>query len=127
MLTCIPTMGQAGLADTVCDHFGSAPFFTLYEKESGALTILANDSAHDGHGMCHPLKQLGQYKIEAFVCMGIGRRALMMLGSAGIKVYTPGTKSVAEVIEKIKTDALTELDPEQACQGHGQGPGGCGD
>jgi predicted Fe-Mo cluster-binding NifX family protein len=45
MLACIPTNGSAGLEDTVFDHFGSAPFFTLFDSETGEVTVLENRNA----------------------------------------------------------------------------------
>lgn len=42
MLACIPTEGSTGLDDVVCDHFGSAPCFTLYDSETEEVTVLEN-------------------------------------------------------------------------------------
>jgi predicted Fe-Mo cluster-binding NifX family protein len=105
------------------DHFGSAPFFTLYENSTEKITVLPNQNQHHGHGACHPMNQLAAYKIESVVCGGMGRRAIDSLMSAGVKVYQTPSMSVKDVIEKIKSDSLTQADPSQACAGHG---GGCG-
>ncbi len=126
MLVCIPTNGNAGAEDTVCDHFGSAPFFTLYDTESEEITVLDNSGAHHSHGTCHPLRQLNAHKLDCVVCNGIGRRAVGMLNQAGIKVLNPGVSGVKEVLAKVKADELTEIDPRSACGGHGGGVhGGC--
>lgn len=55
MLTCIPILGQAGLEDTVCEHFGSALFFTLYDRESDAPTIVTDVVAQLKVGMLREL------------------------------------------------------------------------
>ena len=34
MLACIPTKGKNGIEDKVSDHFGSAPYFTLFDTDS---------------------------------------------------------------------------------------------
>ena len=125
MLVCLPTRGDAGAADTICDHFGSAPFFTLYDSESDRITIVENRNAHHGHGSCHPLGQLKEHKIDGVVCNGMGRRAIDHLQKTNIKVYSANCEDVADVIEKVKSDELTEIDPAQACRGHGH-QGGCG-
>jgi len=123
MLVCIPTGGSAGLADVVFDHFGSAPYFTLFDSETGEVTVVANRNAHHSHGTCHPMNQLARYRIGCVVCSGMGRRAIEALNSEGVKVYQSESNKVAEVVEKIKTGDLTEIDPAKACRGHGQRAG----
>ena len=125
MLICLPTQGNAGLTDTICDHFGSAPFFTLYDSESEKITIVEKRNAKHSHGSCHPLSQLEQFKIEGVVCKGMGRQAIDNLVRENIKVYWVGSQDVAAVIAKVKANDLTEIDPAQACAGHGH-RGGCG-
>ena len=120
MLACIPTNGSAGLEDTVCDHFGSAATFTLFNSETGEITVLDNRNAHHTHGTCHPMNHLAKYKIDAVVCVGMGRRAIEALNSEGIRIYHSGSKKVSEVVEFIKAGNLQEMDPAKACRGHGQ-------
>jgi predicted Fe-Mo cluster-binding NifX family protein len=124
MLVCIPTLGNAGVDDRMSDHFGSAPFFTLYDSSSEQITVLPNQNLHHGHGMCHPMNQLATHKVESVVCGGMGYRAIEALTSAGVKVYQTPSISVKDVIEKIKNDSLKLVDPANACGGHGHG-GGC--
>ncbi len=124
MLACIPTNGDAGLKDTVSEHFGSAAFFTLYNTDTEELTIVSNRNAHHDHGTCHPMNHLAKYKIDCVVCGGMGRRAVEALNSEGIKIYQSGPGAVEELIGLIKAGTLQEIDPAKACRGHGQG-GGC--
>ncbi len=121
MLMCIPTRGDAGLDDMVNDHFGSAPFFTMCDSETDAVTVLPNSNAKHRHGHCQPLAQLTGHDLDCVVCTGMGRRAVEMLGRKGIKVYLADIRDVREVITRLKSGTLTELDPAQACQGHGHG------
>ena len=123
MLVCVPTNGNAGLQDTVSDHFGSAPFFTLYDSATEKLEIVENRNAHHDHGTCHPMNQLTKYHIESVVCYGMGRRAIEALSVEGIKVYQSKSEKVEQIIEEIKTGNLAEIDPAKACRGHGQGVG----
>ncbi len=123
MLACIPTKGNAGLEDTVFEHFGSAPYFTLYDSEKGEIKIVENRNAHHSHGTCHPMNQLVRYHIDCVICSGMGRRAIEALSTEGIKVYDAGSKKVSEILDKFKADGLSEIDPAKACRGHGQGTG----
>jgi predicted Fe-Mo cluster-binding NifX family protein len=120
MLACIPTRGNAGLEDAVSDHFGSTPFFTLYDTETDELTVIPNRNAHHDHGTCHPMNQLAKYHINCVVCSGMGRRAIEALNTEGITVYQSEPTIVGEVVKKIKAGSLTEIDPAKACRGHGQ-------
>lgn len=123
MLACIPTNGDTGLEDTVSDHFGSARYFTLYDSQTGELKTVKNRNAHHSHGTCHPMNQLAKYHIDCVVCSGMGRRAIEALSMEGIKVYEAHSKSVGQIVNKIKANELTEIDPAKACRGHGQRAG----
>lgn len=120
MLACIPTNGNTGLEDTVSDHFGSAPYFTLYNSDSGEISSIENRNAHHDHGTCHPMNQLVQYKPDCIVCSGMGRRAIMALMMEGIKIYKAESNKVSDIIEALKNNGLAEMDPNRACRGHGQ-------
>ena len=120
MLACIPTKGSAGLEDTVSDHFGSTPFFTLYDTETNEITVLPNRNAHHDHGTCHPMIQLAKHHIDCVVCSGMGRRAIEALMTEGIAVYQSGSGNVGELVEKVKSGSLTLMDPAKSCHGHGQ-------
>jgi len=130
MLVCIPTVGDRGLNDKVHEHFGSAPFFTLYDTETEEVNVLSNRNAHHDHGTCHPMNQLVRYHINCVVCGGMGRRAVEALNAEGIKIYLAGGDTVQAVVEQLKASALEEIDPLRACRGHGQrhdlGPGDLG-
>lgn len=125
MLACIPTKGDAGLNDTVNDHFGSAACFTLINTDTDEITVLNNSNAQHVHGNCHPLNQLAKYNIDCIVCKGMGRRAIEALNREGIKIYQAKTDNIQEVVSLIKSGGLSEIDPATACMGHGQGKSGC--
>lgn len=128
MMACIPTRGDAGRDDVVFEHFGSAPFFTLYNSETDEIEVLANRNAHHSHGTCHPVNQLARHKIDAIICTGMGRRAIEALNSEGIRICHAEGETVGQIIDRIKADKLADMDPATACRGHGQraarqGPG----
>ena len=124
MLVCIPTQGNAGVDDKVNEHFGSAPFFTLYDSTNSEIKILENRNSQHSHGTCHPMNQLTRYHVDCIVCSGMGRRAIEALNTEGIKIYQADSERVGDVIESVKSQKLIEIDPAKACQGQGQ-RGGC--
>jgi predicted Fe-Mo cluster-binding NifX family protein len=126
MLVCIPTNGNAGLNETLSDHFGSAAYFTLYDSDSGEIQLVKNRNASHAHGTCHPMTQLARYHVDSIICSGIGRRAIEMLKNDGVTVYQSDKKTVAEVVEQINKKELSEVDPATACKGHGQRQGTIG-
>ncbi|MFH2048182.1 MAG: NifB/NifX family molybdenum-iron cluster-binding protein [bacterium] len=105
------------------DHFGSTPFFTLFDSEKEEYTFIENNNSHHEHGTCHPMRQLAKYHIGCIICSGIGRRAIEALSTEGIKVYFSESKKVSEIIESVKAGTLKEIDPSKACHGHGQKAG----
>ncbi len=125
MLACIPAKGKAGVEEQVSEHFGSTPYFILYNTDSDDINILDNSNAHHSHGTCHPISQLAGKNIDTIVCGGMGRRAIEALSVEGIRVCRSDKKTVGEIIEEIKAGSLSEIDPATACRGHGQ-TGGCG-
>ncbi|MCP4566189.1 MAG: diguanylate cyclase [FCB group bacterium] len=125
MIACIPINGNSGLEDTLSEHFGSAPYFGMYNTESDEFSVIGNNNAHHQHGTCQPMSILADRHVDMIICTGIGRRAIQALNQGGIKVYKSEAGKVGEVIEKIKSGKLVELDPAMACQGHGHGPSGC--
>ena len=120
MLVCLPTKGSAGLKDEVFEHFGSAPYFTLYDTETNEISVLKNRNEHHSHGTCHPMNQLGHYRVDCIICGGMGRRAIEALSAEGIKVYQSDSASVEDSISRVKSSSLAPIDPLKACRGHGQ-------
>ena len=79
MLICTPTSDAGGLDAKIHNHFGSAPYFTLYNTETEEIQIIENRNSHHSHGTCHPMNQLKKYKIDVVLCNGMGRRAIEAL------------------------------------------------
>jgi len=122
MKICIPTGSREGLYAKVHGHFGSAPFFTIYDTENKSVRVVDNTNAHHSHGMCHPIGVLGTSSIDAVVCLGMGARAVQKLNEAGLKAFRASAETVAEIIEKFKAQELEEVTVENACAQHGCHP-----
>jgi predicted Fe-Mo cluster-binding NifX family protein len=118
MKICIPTETNEGLKAQICDHFGSAMFFTIYDTESNTAEALENSNMHHIHGSCHPLSVLKGQNIDAVVCRGMGLRAINALNQAGIKAFRVSASTVGEVANKYQKGELEEMSPNSACQDH---------
>ncbi|MGE5559018.1 MAG: NifB/NifX family molybdenum-iron cluster-binding protein [Bacillota bacterium] len=121
MKICVPTIGNKGLDETVSEHFGSAPYFTVVDLDSNGIEVIDNQNEHHSHGQCHPMQSLTGKGIDGVVCGGMGRRAVELLNSDGIKVYLGNGNTVKTIIEQYKQGKLKELTMEGACGGHGSG------
>jgi predicted Fe-Mo cluster-binding NifX family protein len=120
MKLCMPTVDEAGLAGRMAGHFGSAPYFTYVDSDSGAVEVVANAHAHHEHGSCAPATGMSGRAVDAVICHGLGRRALAGLAAAGIPVYVTAEESVAGAVEEFRFGGLAVLTEDAACHGgHG--------
>jgi predicted Fe-Mo cluster-binding NifX family protein len=119
MRICIPTESGEGAKAAAYGHFGSAPYFTIFDTGTGSVEVVGNANEHHAHGMCHPLAALEGRRIDAVVVAGIGVRALQRLNEGGIKVYRTISATVEEIARKFETGELEEMTLENSCAGHG--------
>jgi len=117
MKLCMPTVDDTGMAGRIAGHFGSAPYYTYVETDSGAVAVVSNAHALHEHGSCEPAAGMSGGGVEAVVCHGLGRRALAGLAAAGIPVYVTGQESVAGAVEEFRAGALALLTEDAACHG----------
>lgn len=118
MRICTPTETNTGRKAIVYAHFGSAPYFTIYDSEKDAFEVIANSNQHHAHGTCHPLGMLNDKHIDAVVCSGMGARAVSGFNEGGIKVYRAIGGTVEETIETWKKGSFEEITVENACSEH---------
>ena len=118
MKMCIPTTDNRKELSEVCDHFGSAPYFTIYDFETnGYETVNNSDNDHE-HGTCHPMDNLKDKGIDCVICRGLGRRALEKLNASGIKVFRTDQSTAKDIVESFSKRNPEEIDPENACRSH---------
>lgn len=118
MRICIPSTGERGLQESVYDHFGSAPFYTIYDTETKEVRVIDNRNDHRIHGQCQGLAQLASYKINAILTSGMGPNAVNRSNSMGIKVYLLSGHTVEEAIKNFEEGKSIELTIDMACSGH---------
>ena len=119
MKVCIPAATDAGLSSTPHGHFGSAPYFVVYDMGSDTTEVLSNSNQHHTHGACQPLSALGGRDVDAVVVGGIGAGAIVKLNASGIRVYRAGDGSIEDNVKALREGVLIELTPETGCQQHG--------
>ena len=119
MRICMPVSESNGIGSTMCEHFGSAPFFLVHDTDAGTCEIIPNSNAQHDHGMCNPLSVLADRKLDAIICRGIGRGAIARLDAAGIRVYLSEAPDARGAIEAFRGNTLSEASQEMACTRHG--------
>lgn len=123
MKVCFPTETLQGLKSRVYSHFGSAPAFVIVDMPDMTFEEVGNSDLHHDHGMCQPLKALGNRTIDAVVVGGIGAGALMKLQAEGIAVFRAAEGTVQENVDLIASGKLPRFEAKYTCQGHTGG--GC--
>jgi predicted Fe-Mo cluster-binding NifX family protein len=118
MKICVPSLSSSGLESGLSEHFGSAPFFIIYDTEKKAHEVVNNGDTEHQHGSCMPVDLLKRLNIEAVLCQGMGARAAGLLLAAGIKPYLVEAKTVSEAIMKYGIQDVRILNDTNACQHH---------
>ena len=120
MRICIPAQNNKGLDSTVYGHFGSAPFFIIYDTGDESIDVIDNMDTPNAHGNCNPLASFEKNPIDIMVTGGIGAGALQKLNDVGVKAYrTDAERIVAEVVTSFENNKLTEILPGEGCGHHG--------
>ncbi len=123
MKVCIPTNGSRGLDETVGEHFGRVPTYTIVDLDENDVKVIPNDSHHMG-GRGYPPELLTKEGVNVMLCSGLGKRAISMFSDFGITVYIGASGTVKDAIEAFKNGSLRKANEENACQEHtfrGQG------
>jgi predicted Fe-Mo cluster-binding NifX family protein len=118
----MPTLDDAGLGGRLAAHFGSAPYYTFVETDSGACDVVSNTHARHEHGTCEAAAGMSSQAVDAVVCQGLGRHALAGLAAAGIAVFVADEVSVSGAVDGFRAGRLERLTEEAACGG-GRGHG----
>ncbi|HRU39133.1 MAG TPA: NifB/NifX family molybdenum-iron cluster-binding protein [Candidatus Goldiibacteriota bacterium] len=118
MRICIPSGDGNGLKAEVYGHFGSAPYFTIVDTETGAVEVLDNAGAAHEHGACNPAASIEGKKVGAVICNGMGSRAVQKLNAAGIKVFFGRYSKVSECVDAFTRHEMPEMDINGSCHGH---------
>ena len=117
MKICIPTVGNNGLDDTIGEHFGRVPTYTIINLDNDEVKVIPNTSQHTG-GIGYPPEIMAKEGVNVMVCRGLGRRAISMFEEFGIDVYIGATGTVKDAIEDFKQGRLQKASKSDACGRH---------
>lgn len=126
MRLCIPTEDERGLEGWLSGHFGSAPYYTVVETETGVVEVVGNGRAEHEHGHCDAAASVGGMHVDAVVCQNLGRRAFGGLRDVGIAVFLAEPGSVSGAVEAFRSGRVRRLTSEEACHGGRHGHRGSG-
>lgn len=118
MKICMPVSTSNGINSEIYGHFGSAPFFAIYDSAADSVAVVNNGVGEHEHGQCMPVTAIRNTGAEAVLCKGMGMRAANLLVEAGITPYMVDAETVNEAIKKFKTKDIVVLDASRACQHH---------
>lgn len=118
MKLCMPTENNVGKESIVYGHFGSAPYFLIYDTESKSFETIENLNEHHAHGTCNPIESLAGKSVNAVVCKGMGLRAIQKLNQGGVKAFISEKNTVSEVVDDFLKGDLNEMTVDFACSDH---------
>ncbi len=114
---CIPTSGNGGLDDTVGEHFGRVPTYTIIDTETNEVKVIKNTTLHMG-GEGYPPHLIRSVGAEVMICSGLGRRAIAMFEEMGVSVYVGAYGTVRDAINMWQKGKLQMATDENACRQH---------
>lgn len=118
MRICMPTENDDGLNSIIYGHFGSAPYFIVYDTEKKVFKTINNGDKQHAHGQCNPLSSFEENPIDIMVTGGIGYRALERLQANGVKAFKTTTEiTVSDVINSYLQNKLKEIMINDTCGG----------
>ncbi|MBL7197079.1 MAG: NifB/NifX family molybdenum-iron cluster-binding protein [Candidatus Omnitrophica bacterium] len=118
MKICIPVKTNTGLKAKVNAHFGSSPYFLIYDIDNDSVKTIENSDRHHIRGACHPLKILENQNIDIVACRGIGARVVQTLNRSGIWAYRASGERAEEIITECKDGKLKAITIQNACTDH---------
>ncbi len=115
MRICIPTQTDEGEQARVNAHFGSTPFFTIFDTETGKYEVLDNTKEHGHRGGGSPRRKVEEARAGAVICYGLGTRAFSGLSESGVKIYKARGRTVGEVIGQYQKGELAPVTAQDTC------------
>jgi predicted Fe-Mo cluster-binding NifX family protein len=119
MKICIPTMDNNGLESRAHGHFGSAPYFAVVDTVTGDVDVEVNAGRQHRHGECNPASHVDTLNVDAVVCHGMGKRALVSLRRENVDVLIASGETVGDILAEARDGKLLKLTAKEACGGHG--------
>jgi predicted Fe-Mo cluster-binding NifX family protein len=117
MKICVPTMGEGGMQEAICQHFGRAPTFTIVDLDSGVTKVLPNVSEHMG-GTGLPTETIFAEGVQVMIVGGLGPKAVSAFNQAGVAVFVGAAGTVNDAVDDWQAKMLAPADLDNACRDH---------
>ncbi|WP_445475434.1 NifB/NifX family molybdenum-iron cluster-binding protein [Methanococcoides methylutens] len=125
MKICV-TATAGNLEATLDPRFGRCQYFVIVDSETMKFEALQNESASiSGGAGIQAAQTIANKGIDILITGSIGPNAFRILSTAGIKVVTGASGSVASAVEQYKKGTLepTTVPTEPTYAGMGRGGG----
>ncbi|MCK5124709.1 MAG: NifB/NifX family molybdenum-iron cluster-binding protein [candidate division Zixibacteria bacterium] len=116
MRVCIPAKSKTGRDVEIHRHFGTAPYFAIYDSETDDLEFAPNQNPHKGQGGCNPPEKIGRSDFDSILCHSMGKNALAMFNERNITVFQANNNIISGVIELIKAGTILPITPSVGCK-----------
>ncbi|MCL4428897.1 MAG: NifB/NifX family molybdenum-iron cluster-binding protein [Deltaproteobacteria bacterium] len=124
MKLCIPTVNFEAVK--ISRHFGSAPYFLIYDTETGSSEVITNSNKNHEHNMCNPVGVIADKNVNAIVCFGIGEGAIRNLERNNIKVYKTDKNLISDILNDSRENKFLTFEAGHTCSSHDKHQGsGC--
>jgi predicted Fe-Mo cluster-binding NifX family protein len=111
MKVAVTSQGQT--KDSPVDlRFGRAKFFAVIDTDAGDFECVDNGvnlHAMQGAGI-QAGSNVAELGVDCVITGHVGPKAFSVLNTAGVKIYTGATGTVAEAIESFKAGKLNSVD-----------------
>ncbi|MGI5864452.1 MAG: NifB/NifX family molybdenum-iron cluster-binding protein [Myxococcales bacterium] len=106
MKVCVPTNGDGGVTEEVCEHFGCAPFFTVVDTDDGSVSSFENPNREHAFGHCNPDASFAGQRFDALVLPKVSAHLAIRLHEMGIRVYLSTASTVREALDLLQAGKL---------------------
>jgi predicted Fe-Mo cluster-binding NifX family protein len=99
------------MTSTICQSFGRAPYFLVYDTESKESNFVDNSAAvSQGGAGIKAAQSLIDSKVNVLLTPRCGENAAEVLSTASIKIYQTIRFSIMDTIDDFQKDKLHVLD-----------------
>lgn len=96
---------------TICVSFGRAPFYAIYETDTGAYAFVENTAAHSPGGAGVKAAQLlVDQKSDILITPRCGENAVEVIHGAGIQIYQTKSNHLKDNVKAYVNGELNALD-----------------
>jgi len=104
-------VNEKSIENNVCESFGRAPYFLIFDLDSNEFNFISNDATHSQSGAgIKAAQQVVNSKSQALLTPRCGGKAADILEASNIDIYKTKNISVMENIEAFMGEKLLLLE-----------------